>query len=106
VPVCRWRLEVPEPRGLERVAAGRSGHRARQGLVVDTGALVIPVALREELLRLAREGEPDEVCGILGGHALSAHRVFPVRNTAEDVDASHDVFRDRQTGVATAGRRP
>jgi [CysO sulfur-carrier protein]-S-L-cysteine hydrolase len=46
------------------------------------------------------------VCGILGGTADAVTRVFPVRNTAEDVDATRGVFRDRETGVATAGQRP
>jgi proteasome lid subunit RPN8/RPN11 len=73
--------------------------------VVDA-ALRFPLALRQELLTLAREGDPDEVCGILGGTAGEISRVFPVRNTADDVDAARGVFRDRQTGVATGGHRP
>jgi proteasome lid subunit RPN8/RPN11 len=72
--------------------------------VVDR--LTFPAALREKLLQLAREGDPDEVCGILGGTGGAVTRVFPVRNTADDVDASRSVFRDRQTGVATAGHKP
>jgi proteasome lid subunit RPN8/RPN11 len=71
-----------------------------------TERLSLATALREELLRLAREGDPDEVCGILGGHALVVERVFPVRNTADEIDAASGVFRDRSTGVAAAGRRP
>ena len=71
-----------------------------------TDRLVLPIALREELLEYARQGDPDEVCGILGGRSGSVTRVFPVRNTADEVDASRDVFRDRSSGVATAGRRP
>jgi desampylase len=72
--------------------------------VVDR--VTFPAPLREELLQLAREGDPDEVCGILGGTDSVVTRVFPVRNTADDVDASRSVFRDRQTGVATAGHKP
>jgi proteasome lid subunit RPN8/RPN11 len=72
--------------------------------VVDQ--LTFPTALRQELLDLARAGDPDEVCGILGGRGLEVQRVFPVRNTAEDVAAEQGVFRDRTTGVATGGRRP
>src|SRR5579864_9805216 len=68
--------------------------------------LEFPVALREELIRLARQGDPDEVCGILGGRERAVSRVFPVRNTADDVEAEQGVFRDRDSGVATAGRRP
>jgi proteasome lid subunit RPN8/RPN11 len=73
-------------------------------LVVER--LTVPATLREDLIRYAREGDPDEVCGILAGHALTVERVFPVRNTANEVDAEAGVFRDRDSGVATAGRRP
>jgi desampylase len=66
----------------------------------------LPVALREQLMEYARLGNPDEVCGILGGRQTAVERVFPVRNTADEIEAGHGVFRDRQTGVAAAGRRP
>jgi proteasome lid subunit RPN8/RPN11 len=69
--------------------------------------LGFPVELRDELIQYARAGEPDEVCGILGGRATGeVLRVFPVRNTADEVEAERGVFRDRETGVAAAGRRP
>jgi proteasome lid subunit RPN8/RPN11 len=68
--------------------------------------LVFPEALRRVLLEHAREGDPDEVCGILGGRAGAVERVFRVNNTADDVSADSGVFRDRATGEATAGRRP
>ncbi len=71
-----------------------------------TEGLKFPVHLREELIRLAREGDPDEVCGILGGSDGVVSRVFPVRNTADAVGAESGVFRDRDSGVATGGRRP
>jgi proteasome lid subunit RPN8/RPN11 len=73
-------------------------------VVVDR--LVFPPPLRDTLLQLAREGDPDEVCGILGGRDGAVVQVFPVRNTADAVGAERDVFRDRETGVASAGRRP
>ncbi|HEY1297676.1 MAG TPA: M67 family metallopeptidase [Chloroflexota bacterium] len=69
-------------------------------------SLTFPATLRQELIDHAREGEPDEVCGILGGRGSEVTRVFRVRNTAEDVAAERDVFRDRTTGVPTAGRAP
>jgi proteasome lid subunit RPN8/RPN11 len=75
-------------------------------LVVAADTLRFPVDLREELVAHAREGDPDEVCGILGGSGTSISRVFRVRNTADEVGADRGVFRDRQTGVAAAGRRP
>jgi proteasome lid subunit RPN8/RPN11 len=68
--------------------------------------LDFPVALREQLVEYARQGDPDEVCGILGGRGAEVVRVFPVRNTADEVEAGQGVFRDRETGVAAAGRRP
>jgi proteasome lid subunit RPN8/RPN11 len=73
--------------------------------VVDE-KLVFPEALRQELIDLARDGDPDEVCGILGGRDGAIERVFPVRNTADEVGADRGVFRDRDSGVAAAGRRP
>lgn len=69
------------------------------------GRLDFPPELREQLLQYAREGDPDEVCGILGGRSGVVERVFPVRNTAESVSAESGMFRDRGSGAATAGRR-
>lgn len=71
-----------------------------------TGSLHFPVALRQELLEFAREGDPDEVCGILGGGDGAVQRVFAVRNTADAVGAEQGVFRDRISGEAAGGRRP
>ncbi len=68
--------------------------------------LVFPKALRQQLIDHAREGDPDEVCGILAGQGDQIKRVFPIRNTADEVTADVDMFRDRETGVATGGRRP
>jgi proteasome lid subunit RPN8/RPN11 len=68
--------------------------------------LVFPEALRQQLIDHARAGDPDEVCGMLAGHGDQIERVFPIRNTADEVPAAQDVFRDRETGVATGGRRP
>ena len=69
-------------------------------------SLVFPHDLRRQLMQLAREGDPDEVCGILAGHGFQVQRVFAVRNTADEVEAEQGVFRDRDSGTATAGRRP
>jgi desampylase len=78
------------------------GPRARgQG----SGPLVFPEALREALIAHAREGDPDEVCGILGGHESQIEYVRRVRNTADEVGVQSGVFRDRQTDVAAPGRR-
>src|SRR5437899_11076973 len=67
--------------------------------------LVFPEVLRQELIDHAREGDPDEVCGMLAGRDGQVERVFRVRNTADEVTAESGLFRDRATGVAAAGRR-
>lgn len=71
-----------------------------------TERLVFPQELRQELIDHAREGDPDEVCGILAGRDNQVERVFRVRNTADEVGAEQGVFRDRATGVAAGGHRP
>jgi len=68
-------------------------------------SLVFPISLREQLVAHAREGDPDEVCGMLAGRDGRVERVFRVRNTADEVTADSGVFRDRATGVAAPGRR-
>ena len=67
---------------------------------------MFPEALRAQLLEHAREGDPDEVCGILAGRADRVERIFRVANTADSVDAASGVFRDRSSGAATSGRKP
>jgi len=66
---------------------------------------VFPEALRQELVAHARAGDPEEVCGVLAGRDGRVERVFRVSNTADAVGAESGVFRDRETGVASAGRR-
>jgi len=68
-------------------------------------SLVFPEVLRQELIDHAREGDPDEICGMLAGRDGRVERVFRVRNTADEVTAESGVFRDRATGVAAPGRR-
>ncbi len=67
--------------------------------------LVFPEALRQELVEHAREGNPNEVCGMLAGHDGRVERAFRVRNTADEVTADSGIFRDRATGAAAQGRR-
>ena len=68
--------------------------------------LAFPEALRQELIAHAREGNPDEVCGILAGRDGRVLRVFRVNNTADTVGPDSGVFRDRGSGVPAAGRKP
>jgi proteasome lid subunit RPN8/RPN11 len=68
-------------------------------------ALVFPEPLRRELIEHAVAGDPDEVCGILGGRNGQVERVFRVRNTADAVSAERGVFRDRTMGTPSPGRK-
>src|ERR687884_1347423 len=67
--------------------------------------LAFPAELRQELIAHAREGTPDEVCGILAGRDGRVERVFRVSNTADAVSAERGVFRERESGVAAPGRK-
>ncbi len=67
--------------------------------------LILPESIRAQLIAHAREGAPDEVCGILAGRGDHVERLFRVANTADGVDAGRGVFRDRGTGQPVAGRK-
>ncbi len=67
--------------------------------------LHLPESLRQQLVDHAFEGDPDEVCGILGGTGDRVEGVFRVNNTADEVGPTRSVFRDRGTGQAVAGRK-
>ncbi len=73
--------------------------------MVTAESLVVPTDLRAQLIAHAQQGDPDEVCGILAGRDSRIERVFPVRNTADEIGSEQDVFRDRETGAAAPGRR-
>ncbi len=45
--------------------------------------------LVKELMRLAREGAPYEVCGLLVGHGADVTEVIPVRNSAGDPSTAY-----------------
>ncbi len=66
---------------------------------------ILPRAIRDELVSHAREGDPDEVCGVLAGIGDRVQRLFRVSNTADGVEPDRGVFRDRQTGQAVLGRK-
>ena len=68
--------------------------------------VVLPEPLRQQLIEHTRAENPDEACGILAGRGDRVERVFPVRNTADAIGAERGVFRERESGTATAGRRP
>jgi len=68
-------------------------------------SLVLPVELQERLIAHAREGDPEEVCGILAGRGETVERVFRVRNTADEIGSDQGVFRDRESGQPSPGLR-
>jgi proteasome lid subunit RPN8/RPN11 len=74
--------------------------------LVVGASLIFPERLRQELIAHAREGDPDEVCGILAGQDGSITHVFRVRNIADTVTADTGVFRERDSGAAARGRKP
>jgi [CysO sulfur-carrier protein]-S-L-cysteine hydrolase len=67
--------------------------------------VIFPTSLRNQLISHAQAETPDEVCGILAGRSDRVERVFPVRNTADTVGAERGVFRDRESGTPSVGRR-
>jgi len=67
--------------------------------------VIFPTTLRQQLISHAQAEAPDEVCGILAGRADRVERVLPVHNTADSVGAERGVFRDRESGTPSAGRR-
>ena len=72
--------------------------------MVAADTLVLPPPLRDQLVREAEQASPSEACGILAGRQQTVERVFPVRNSAEEIEPGRGVFRDRATGAASAGR--
>ena len=66
--------------------------------IVPPGAhstLTLPLAIQAEIIAHAREGWPDEVCGILSGKAGVAASLVRARNVAEDRRINYTV--DPQT---------
>ncbi len=46
--------------------------------------VVLPAPLREEIVRHAREGKPEEVCGIVRGRGSAAFEVIRAANVADE----------------------
>ena len=53
--------------------------------------LTLRPALRDRLLTLAREGAPEEVCGVLGGRDGRVTRVEPVPNVAATPETRYEL---------------
>ena len=72
--VRRRRLEVHERAGIYTKAAGPA--RARDG---RARLVVIPAAMRDEIVAHARAGLPNEACGIIAGLDGRVERFFPAQ---------------------------
>jgi proteasome lid subunit RPN8/RPN11 len=74
--------------------------------------LRIPESVREEILACAREGAPEEICGVLAGaREENAHRVeshHPAENVAERPRTRYEIDPreqlDLMEGIEAAGR--
>lgn len=58
-------------------------------------ATVLPLAAYEEIITHAREGKPEEICGVLRGKGLSAYEAIRGKNIAPERIENYDV--DPQT---------
>ncbi len=57
--------------------------------------VTLPASVAEDIIRHAREGKPEEICGILRGRGLAAFTAIRARNVAIDRIDNYDV--DPQT---------
>jgi proteasome lid subunit RPN8/RPN11 len=58
---------------------------------VTSPDLRVDPATRDRLLALAREGEPEEVCGVLGGSGDRVTAVEPVPNVASSPETRYEL---------------
>jgi proteasome lid subunit RPN8/RPN11 len=72
--------------------------------VLTEDALVLTASQRQEIVNHALEGGDDEVCGFLFGLDGQVDHVERARNAAAEISADEGLFRDRDSGLATAGR--
>ena len=52
--------------------------------------LNIPLDLALEVIRLAREGYPDEVCGLIAGRDGACERIIPMTNNHESPGGAYE----------------
>ena len=58
-------------------------------------AITLPQAIHDEIIAHARQGKPEEICGILRGRATEAYELFRAKNIATERIENYDV--DPQT---------
>ncbi|QLG49420.1 desampylase [Natrinema halophilum] len=66
--------------------------------------IVLPTAVREAILERAREGRPEEICGILGGEYRPDGRSrvqgqYPAENVAETPRMRYEIDPEKQLAV-------
>jgi len=66
--------------------------------------IVLPTAAREAILERAREGVPDEVCGVLGGAyepdgRSRARSQYPAENVAETPRTRYEIDSEQQLRI-------
>jgi len=57
---------------------------------VEPADFKLPEALAEEMFAHARACAPEECCGLLGGEALRAASVYPLRNVAPRPEVAYE----------------
>jgi len=58
---------------------------------VTSPELTVERAVHDRLLDLAREGAPEEICGVLGGRGRSVTHAESVRNVAVDPERRYEL---------------
>jgi len=63
--------------------------------VIDRGRIVLPAALRDEVIAHARSSAPAECCGLLLGEGEAVHRVMRCRNVHPTPETRYVVDKDQ-----------
>jgi len=66
--------------------------------------IVLPTAIRETIFGRAREGSPEEICGVLGGTYESegtsrVHSQYPADNVAENPRTRYEIDPEQQLAI-------
>ncbi|SDC00885.1 desampylase [Natrinema hispanicum] len=66
--------------------------------------IVLPTAIREAIFERAREGSPEEICGVLGGTyepdgTSRVHSQYPADNVAENPRTRYEIDPEQQLAI-------
>ena len=66
--------------------------------------IVLPTAVREAICERAREGSPEEICGVLGGTyepegTSRVHSQYPADNVAENPRTHYEIDPEQQLAI-------